>query len=70
MCVCVCFRVPASVKAEWQNAFRNSAMYVTINLSRWLLIYPGRAQRETMDFLRALKQVARQMNFIIEEPEL
>lgn len=63
-------RVPASIKADWQNVFRDSQMTKSIALYHWSLIHPIRATRETQDFLRALKNVSRTMGFEVTDPTL
>lgn len=62
------YKVLAGEMAEWQMAFRNNPMYLTVALTNWFVVIPGGSERLIVDFLSCLKQAASQMYFQIEEP--
>lgn len=61
-------KVLAGEMAEWQMAFRNNPMYLTVALTNWYVVVPGGSERLIVDFMSCLKQAASQMYFQIDEP--
>lgn len=57
-------------KTDWTSEFRNGKMFLTIDMKRWILIYPARAKMEAQQFIQALQQAGRGMNFNIESPKM
>lgn len=60
------YKMSAGDTAEWQVAFRNNPMFLTVSLVKWAIVIPG--NYNPSDFLGCLYQAARQMHFLIEEP--
>lgn len=57
----------ANVKAEWSIKGRTT-MYSAVDCTRWIFLYPRDLERDSMNFLRALIEAGRQMNYTIAEP--
>lgn len=62
------YKMSAGDTAEWQMAFRNNPMYLTVSLTNWAIVIPGNNERNVHDFLGCLYQASRQMHFLVEEP--
>lgn len=45
-------------------------MFLTIDMNRWILICPARAKMEAQQFIQALQQAGRGMNFNIAAPKM
>lgn len=58
------------MRVDWTSEFRSNAMYRTVPLKRWYVIYPGRTARETTEFVTMIKDAARGMHFEISQPRL
>uniref|UniRef100_A0A1Q3F3E7 Putative translation initiation factor 2c eif-2c n=1 Tax=Culex tarsalis TaxID=7177 RepID=A0A1Q3F3E7_CULTA len=62
------YKMSAGDTAEWQMAFRDNPMYLTVSLTNWAIVIPGHIQQNVNQFLGCLYQVSRQMHFLVEEP--
>lgn len=62
------YQVLAGDMAEWQMAFRNNPMFLSVALVNWCVVVPSGSERMIGDFMGCLKQAARGMQFQIEEP--
>ncbi|XP_055531353.1 protein aubergine-like isoform X1 [Wyeomyia smithii] len=62
------YQMLAGDMAEWQMAFRNNPMYLTVALTNWVVVVPGGSERLIADFLQCLKQAAHGMHFQVEDP--
>ncbi|XP_053690463.1 protein aubergine-like isoform X1 [Sabethes cyaneus] len=60
--------IPAGESADWQMAFRNSSMTVSIPLKNWFVIVPGGQDRLIADFINCLKNVSSGMRFQMQDP--
>lgn len=61
--------VPTSIKGDWQ--FRNGlSMYKSVDIKRWVVIYPKTMQSDAENFLSALQTAASEMQCTITEPIL
>ncbi|XP_055592753.1 protein piwi-like isoform X3 [Uranotaenia lowii] len=63
------YSVSAGDMAEWQMAFRNNPMYLTVALTNWAVVYPQGSDRLMVDFFNCLRDVAHKMYFQIDEPK-
>lgn len=45
-------------------------MFHTVEMKRWILIYPARTKNEAKQFVEALQQAGRGMNFPIAPPKM
>lgn len=54
--------------AEWQMAFRQNPMYLTVALTNWCVVVPSGCERLIGEFVDCLKHVAGGMHFQIEDP--
>ncbi|EDS45907.1 piwi [Culex quinquefasciatus] len=63
------YKMSAGDTAEWQMAFRNNPMFLTVSLTNWAIVIPGNNQKNVNDFLSCLYQASRQMHFLVEEPQ-
>ncbi|KAL9704330.1 hypothetical protein quinque_007848 [Culex quinquefasciatus] len=61
-------RTSAGDKADWQAAFREKPMYLTVALKHWAIVVPARESRNIGNFLNCLYQVSRKMTFMINQP--
>lgn len=57
-------------RTDWTAEFRGKSMYHTVEMKRWILIYPARAKADTQQFVQALQQASRGMNFNIASPKV
>lgn len=54
--------------ADWQMAFRNNPMYLSVPLVNWYVIVPAGSEKLMVDFMQCLKQASRGMRFQVEDP--
>lgn len=45
-------------------------MFQTVEMKRWILIYPARAKNEAQQFVQALQKASSGMNFTIAQPKM
>lgn len=57
-------------RVDWTNALKSTQMFESVPLKRWMLIYPPRSERETMDFLEQMRRVSAGMNYDMGEPKM
>lgn len=62
------YQTSAGDMAEWQMAFRNNPMFLTVALTNWYVVVPAGSERLIVDFMGCLKRAAGGMHFQIEEP--
>lgn len=55
--------------ADWQMAFRNNPMFLSVPLINWYVVVPAGSDKLMVDFMGCLKQASRQMRFQVEEPQ-
>lgn len=63
-------KILAGDMAEWQMAFRNNPMYLTVALTNWFVVCPQGTQRLIADFMNCVKQAARGMRFHVADPQV
>jgi aubergine len=56
-----------SARAEW-NIRDGVKMYSAIECNRWVFFYPREMERESLNFLKALREAGTRMNYEIAEP--
>ncbi|XP_058456861.1 protein aubergine-like [Malaya genurostris] len=60
--------INAGNEADWQMAFRNNAMHISVPLNKWFVVTPNGSEKLMADFMGCLRQAAKGMQFQIEEP--
>lgn len=63
-------KISAGEKAEWQSAFRNNPMFITVALNNWTIVVPRMMERRVQDFIGCLKQAAQGMSFMMRDPTI
>ena len=56
-------------RVDWTNSMKTNDMYTTVPLKRWVYIYPKRCERESEEFIVALKRVAQGMHYEMADPK-
>lgn len=62
------YKVSAGDMADWQMAFRNNPMFLSVPLTNWYVVVPAGSEKLMVDFMSCLKQASKGMRFQIEEP--
>lgn len=57
----------ANQKAEW-SIKGNTTMYSSVDVTRWIFLYPRELERDSLNFLRALIRAGEKLNYYIAEP--
>lgn len=63
-------KVLAGPQADWQMAFRNNPMYVSVPLKKWFLVVSAGDQSLVGPFLDCMYQVAKNMRFELAKPQV
>ncbi|XKL69438.1 hypothetical protein PGB90_007207 [Kerria lacca] len=55
-------------EADWTKNLRSNRMLLNVDLNNWVIIYPGRCERDARNFCDVLNKVGRGMHFNIARP--
>lgn len=56
-------------RVDWTMHFRNNEMYSHSRLANWTVVYPREFSGPTRDFVALIQKVARNMNYLIDNPK-
>lgn len=59
-----------SKNVDWTNAMKTACMHTSVDLTRWIIISPKRANAETTKFLSLLNEVASGMKYTMGNPKI
>ena len=64
------FRGMPNDGADWTHLLRNNSMQVSVGLSRWVVVFPKKNEREAVNFIKTLLDAARSLRYPMAEPLL
>ncbi|CAG2118607.1 unnamed protein product, partial [Medioppia subpectinata] len=61
--------VPVGPKADWARDATNNALFHTININKWVIVFTQRDAAKVDEFVKTLKAVTRMMGFTFGDPD-